>query len=258
MVNSQLTSSAENILNDIFKTNSAMDPAGKTHTLESNIDTVEGAFMQTIISENRYAKTIEIGCAYGISSLFICSALNPLNGHHTIIDPFQKSQWSNIGIEQLRKAGIENYTLIEKVSEIALPELLSAGVKFDFAFIDGWHTFDHTLLDMFYMNRLLKTGGTLVIDDVGMEGVERAVNYFLNYPCYEFAGGVSIKNSGRRKRFNKFIAAPVRSLSKLFPCKIRQEIFAGKITNKHITGYSMVALKKIEEDGRPWNWYHTF
>lgn len=257
MIKKGSTASAENILKEIFTTNSANDSSGKTHTLESNIDTAEGAFLQKLIGENGYAKTIEIGCAYGISSLFICSALPP-RGHHTIVDPFQKSQWSNIGTEQLRKAGIQNYTLIEKVSEIALPELLNAGAKFDFAFIDGWHTFDHTLLDMFYMNRLLKTGGTLVIDDVGMEGVERAVNYFLNYPCYEFTAGVRLKNTGRRTGFNKIIIAPVRTLSKLLPVKIRQEIFAGKITNKQITGYSMVALKKIKEDERPWNWFHPF
>ena len=36
---------------------------------------------------------------------------------------------------------------------------------FDFIFIDGWHTFDYTLVDMFYADRLLRIGGYLLIDD---------------------------------------------------------------------------------------------
>jgi len=34
-----------------------------------------------------------------------------------------------------------------------LPRLLESGKKIDFAYIDGWHTFDYTLLDWCYIDR---------------------------------------------------------------------------------------------------------
>ena len=136
--------------------------------------------MKSIIEANpAICKTLEIGCAYGISSLFIClSAEGRCNFSHTIIDPFQFSQWKGIGVNNLKLAGVQNYKLVEKKSEFALPELLEKGEgKFDFIFIDGWHTFDHTLVDCFYSTRLLRVGGILVIDDVAYPSVARVVNY---------------------------------------------------------------------------------
>ncbi len=249
---------SEELINRIFSTGKIEDASGNERILDSNIDMEEGNFLQKIITENSYKNSIEIGCAHGVSSLFICSALVSQNGFHSIIDPFQSTQWGNTGISQLQKAGFENFQLIEKGSEIALPGLLDEGASFDFAFIDGWHTFDHTLLDMFYINRLLKVGGTLVIDDASMQSVERAVNYFLNYPAYEFVGGVSVVNSAGRRGFDKFVINPLRFIGKMLPLKIRKEIFSGKIVNKTIDDYSMVALKKIKEDERPWNWFIPF
>ena len=134
------------LLNTIFKNQKVTDELGNNYELNSNLDEKEGAFLKRIISENKPKKTIEIGCAYGISSLFICSELEKDNEvSHTIIDPFQKTDWKNIGISNLKKANINFFKLIEKPSEIALPKLLDENKKYDFAFIDGWHTFDHTL-----------------------------------------------------------------------------------------------------------------
>ena len=41
----------------------------------------------------------------------------------------------------------------------------ASGQRIDFAFIDGWHTFDYAMIDFFYVDLLLKPGGVLVIDD---------------------------------------------------------------------------------------------
>ncbi|MTI29215.1 class I SAM-dependent methyltransferase, partial [Xanthovirga aplysinae] len=115
---------------------------------------------------------------------------NKKNVSHTIIDPYQTSDWKNIGITNLRKANIDFFELIEKPSEIALPQLLNEKRKYDFALIDGWHTFDHTLIDFFYLNRLINTGGIIVIDDVGLPSINKLMRYILNYPAYELIGNV--------------------------------------------------------------------
>lgn len=196
---------AEDTLQEILSSKTVNDAAGNTYTLEANIDIEESRFLSDLVSRNNCKASFEIGCAYGISSLSICKALLENNGHHSIVDPFQHSEWKGIGIQHLAKAGLQNFKLIEKPSELALPELLAAGASFDFAFIDGWHTFDHTLLDMFYTNRLLRNGGIMVIDDVGMKGVQKAVNYFLNYPAYTFEGGVSLSSTSKERRFQRLL-----------------------------------------------------
>jgi predicted O-methyltransferase YrrM len=249
---------ADEILEEILSSGKVEDVAGNVYTLEANIDMEESRFLGNLIRENNYTTSFEIGCAYGISSLSICSSLPENDGFHSIIDPFQFNEWKGIGIRNLEKAGLKNFKLVEKPSEIALPDLVAAGAKFDFAFIDGWHTFDHTLLDMFYANRLLRKGGIMVIDDVGMKGVQKAVNYFLNYPAYKFEGGVALSNTAKRNTFSKVIVKPLKHLAKLVPAKVSEEIFSPNITKKTIEGYSMVALRKFKEDERPWNWYETF
>lgn len=249
---------AGEIISEILQSGKVSDAVGNVYNLEANIDIAESKFLESLIKDHRFTKSFEIGCAYGISSLSICRSFGDYAGHHLIIDPFQYSDWKGIGMENLKKAGFDNFALIEKPSEIALPELLQSGQKFDFAFIDGWHTFDHTLLDMYYTNRLLKVGGIMVIDDVGMKGVQKAVDYFLNYPAYKFEGGVSLSNTAKRNTFLKFVMQPLRQLVKAIPSKVRTEVFSPNILKKTLGGYSMVALKKVKEDDRPWNWYEIF
>ncbi len=72
--------------------------------------------------------------------------------------------------------------MIEEKSYIALPALLKKA-KFDFIFIDGWHTFDYTLIDFFYSLELLNDGGIIIIDDALHKGVSKCVKYIeTNYP----------------------------------------------------------------------------
>ena len=64
-------------------------------------------------------------------------------------------------------------------SEIALPQFLKEGRTFDLGFIDGNHRFDAVLLDLFYLGRLVRRGGIVVLDDYNMPGIKRAVSFFL-------------------------------------------------------------------------------
>ena len=82
----------------------------------------------------------------------------------------------------MEKSNFRNFTFHERKSEYILPKLAEEGNKFDFAFIDGWHTFDHTLIDFFYLNRMLDIGGILVIDDVGMPAINKLSRFIHTYP----------------------------------------------------------------------------
>jgi predicted O-methyltransferase YrrM len=137
------------------------------------------------IGRHRIERTLEVGCAYGISSLYICDAISKQpNPHHIMIDPLQSTRWSSVGVQNLRRAGFTFWELIEQPSALALPSLLGSGLKVQFALIDGWHTFDQVLLDFFYVDRLLEDGGIVAFDDVVMTAINRVVRYVLNHIPY--------------------------------------------------------------------------
>ncbi len=79
---------------------------GKKINLSSNIDEEESIFLYNFIRErNNIKNVLEIGCANGISSLTIASALADRGDSFlTIIDPNQKNQWNDIGVKLLKKA----------------------------------------------------------------------------------------------------------------------------------------------------------
>ena len=253
---------AQELLNEIFKSKKVFDEKGKEYTLNSGIDEKEGEFIKEIIRKYKPIKTIEVGCAYGISSLYICSSIEKNKGcSHTIIDPFQKSNCNNIGIYNLQRLGYDFFELIEKPSEIALPELLSSGQKYDLGLIDGWHTFDHTLIDFFYLNRLINIGGIIIIDDIGLPSIKKLMRYILNYPCFELVGHVEVKKSRKRELYNLITNFPFRLLSKLFPNRLKYKYFSSNIikSDKELNlKSSMIALRKVQEDERNWNWFKEF
>jgi predicted O-methyltransferase YrrM len=222
------------------------------------VDIEEGEFISKIIKSINPKKTLEIGCAQGISSLFICDALNGA-AHHTILDPNQTSEWQCVGIRNLKHAGYSNFDLIEKGSEIGLPELLDKNVKFDLIFIDGWHTFDHTLVDMFYSIKLLNIGGILIVDDVGMRGVRKAVNYFYNFPNINFFGSTGKLKKTRSRMIFDFLKQSLKPFVFLTGNRIASEIFNPDIRHRNTKlEASMVALKKISDEQVPWNWFKEF
>jgi predicted O-methyltransferase YrrM len=250
-------------IEEIFRNGKVTDCGGRFHDLSSNIDRNEGTFIYNIIKQNKCGKTLEVGCAMGISSLYICAALEGKEGAiHTIIDPMQTTDWHSIGITQLNKAEVDFYRLLEEPSEFILPQLVKSGEKYDFCFIDGWHTFDHTLIDFFYIDRLLDEGGIVAIDDITFPGIKKLMRYIVNYPNYMVIGNVSSENHrGFIGYIYDGIVFSFRPLSKLFPKKMRYRIFSDNIIRpdkKLGLNTSMIALQKTGPDTRRWDWYVDF
>ena len=241
------------IIKKIYASGEVTGQSGKVHKLHSAIDPEEGEFLYQIIHDDPgIIKTLEVGCAYGLASLHICFALQGRPGaSHTIIDPHQNKYWDGVGIRNLKESGIDFITFIEDKSEFALPLLLSGKEgQFDFIFIDGWHTFDHTMLDCFYSTRLLRTGGLLVIDDVTYPSVRRAVDFLKCYPCYEESGAVSKKIKTTWKQYiARAMAYPVsrHKWSKILNPGLYRKIFDDETV-------CMLALRKTMEDERNWEW----
>jgi predicted O-methyltransferase YrrM len=233
---------------------------------ETSIPTPEGEFLWSQIRKHQYTNTIEVGCALGIASLYICDALSEFDEvSHTILDPYQSTQWQNIGICNLENIGFQNYTLIEKPSEIALPQLLDQQARFDFAFIDGWHTFDHTLLDFFYLNRLVRVGGMIVFDDVKYPSIARVLEYVAKYPHYTLVTDPqAMKSEGKRFRLLKLSLRLGQYLCQVIPASLRRLFFSDMLLSQHpITEVLLhrprwLAIYKTDEDQRGFDWYEDF
>ena len=179
------------LVNEIYQSRRVVTESGDSVELSAEIPPEAGLLLYALIKQNNHvAKTLEVGCANGLSSLHICAGIAGRAGaHHTMIDPVQRSRWLNVGVSNLKRAGFDFFHLIEDFSEFALPTLLRYYAEsFDFIFIDGWHTFDHSLVDSFFANRLLAVGGILALDDANWTSVNRTARWLQTYPCYKRVG----------------------------------------------------------------------
>lgn len=248
------------LIDELMQSNRVTDDSGNEYELHSNISRAEGQFLHNLILKNDVRRSIEIGCAYGISSLYICSALARREmSSHVIIDPYQSTQWHGIGVQNLKRAGFGAFTLIEKPSEIALPELMRDGRVFDFAFIDGWHTFDHALVDFFYINVLLAIGGIVVFDDVDYPAVRKLMRYVSRYPNYRVLDSLRFRWKLLDRMRSRVSMGMARFINAL-PDQIRL-LFDDEVLRPNASlnlNTSMIALRKTAADERPWDWHARF
>lgn len=125
---------------------------------------------------------IEVGLAYGSSALAIGEAVLTTcarRARHVIIDPFQATSYSNVGWDLLRSIGLEpTSTLLIEPSSLALPRLLGEGLVADAAFVDGSHRFHEVFVDLYYLRKLVRPGGLVVLDDVEWPSIAGALAYF--------------------------------------------------------------------------------
>jgi predicted O-methyltransferase YrrM len=71
-------------------------------------------------------------------------------------------------------------------SEDTLPRLAEARAgTFDFALIDGDHSWPAVFVDFHFMNRLLRRGGYFMIDDVQLHSVGELVRFLLEEPGFK-------------------------------------------------------------------------
>ena len=169
---------------DIFKRVKVGDNDIKR--ISSNVNSTEGNYLSALVEAKGLKKVLEVGFAFGISTMYLCRAVLKTGGSVTSIDPFQSSQWHNYGLKLITYNKLSNvHTLIEEKSYVALPRLITREPEYDMIFIDGWHTFDYTLVDFFFADKLIKIGGYIVIDDIRHHSVKQVVNYLVqNYTFY--------------------------------------------------------------------------
>lgn len=165
--------------------------------LNSNINIYEACFISLLVEiyiktykKNTTLNILEIGLAYGTSSLIIINKLlqYKYKKSYDIIDPNQTEQWKKIGI-----LNIDNFlSFMKKKLTYKLYEESSVSVfkkfkkKYDIVFIDGSHDEKIVIQDLINSDKRLTINGLIIIDDVLHNGVKNAILEFLkNYKNYK-------------------------------------------------------------------------
>lgn len=179
---------SNDILTEIYRTGKVYDLAGKAVSCNSHIPRKYMEVLYRTVLEAKPKLVVEVGMAHGVSSLAILTALDKIgkDGQLISIDPFQSTDWQNIGVANVARSGFaKRHQLLESYDYLALPQLLDEGVKIDFAYIDGWHTFDYVLLDIFYIDKMLRPRGIIGFNDCGYLAIHKALNFLQGHRKYK-------------------------------------------------------------------------
>ena len=153
---------------------------GERHSLDgiTLIGGEQGMWLYNLCLEAKPKTTLEIGLAYGYSTLYFLAAIRANGfGHHTAVDPFQ-SRWHGIGRRQPQSLGMsDSFRFIEEKSVSALAHFTDWGETFEVIFIDGNHRFDDTFVDFTLSAELCPVGGCIVLDDMWMPSIRRVVAF---------------------------------------------------------------------------------
>lgn len=124
--------------------------------------------MQTLVSAGM--KTLETGCGYSTVMFALCGSehfcVTPARGETERVTTFCAEQ--NISTSSV-------HALIGNSQEV-LPQLHTS-LRLDLAFIDGGHFFPIPCIDWFYIDRHLRPGGTLVVDDIRIPTVRMLYDF---------------------------------------------------------------------------------
>jgi Methyltransferase domain len=175
--------------------------------------TSELKILAELVQTSRAKAVLEIGMAFGSSTLAILEALKALpDAHLTSVDPFQMHPtapdggvgegYGGVGLRNVQQAGFDNrHTWIGLPDYLALPKLAQEGRRFDFIFIDGYHSFDYAMLDFFFSDLLLVPGGMVVFHDSGSLPVYRVCQFVNANKAYTPVGPpLALILSSRPKR----------------------------------------------------------
>jgi predicted O-methyltransferase YrrM len=174
--------------------------------------------LATLVERERPRISLETEFAHGISTVFICAAL-PTGARHIVIDPYQHEWYDGAGLANVKDSGFaDRIDFREQPSHVALAELEAEGVTLDFAFIDSSHEFDRTIIELFYIDRLLTPGGLLVLDDNQLRNVRQVARYAI--AAYGYAAETRAADTGRLRLAGRRLRRLVRGLRTL-PAAVR-------------------------------------
>ena len=240
-----MSQNARAILDRLITDKLTFDGKGAPLQVTGAISLLEAARMREVILENEFKVCLETGVAYGASTIAICSALSVLEKRGSIVkhygvDPCQLDVYGGAAIAALKECGLDHiFELCEGPSHLMLPKLIELNVGVDFVFIDGMHTFDYTVVDLFLSDKLLRTGGVICIHDMNLPSKKKALRYLMGHREY-------VRQPSVKRPFTKRVGAAFK------------DVLHGSLRSawSHLTTAELMAvLKKVSDFEPAWNFY---
>ncbi|RMH68591.1 MAG: class I SAM-dependent methyltransferase [Gemmatimonadetes bacterium] len=201
---------------------------GQLYPLEefTRISPGQGMWLYEFCLAKKPISIIEIGLAYGFSTLFFLAAITKNQmGYLTATDPYQTRAWKGIGHVHAtthapqwgEKSAFEFY---EDSSNRVAVDMARQNRTFDLIFIDGNHLFDAALVDFYMYAPLCKKGGYLIFDDMWMSSIQSVIHFirknrndFEEVPATPSNIAVFQKVNYDQRRWDHFIKFPVGKTS---------------------------------------------
>lgn len=198
-------------LKELYRTGFVTDRKGvKREALSSTVSEYEAYILMQAVADSQAETTLEVGVAFGASAMAICAAKrSPQSGEnkHYGVDPNQRTFYESAALVGLEKEGLAGqFELLEGPSHMMLPTLIERNVTLDFAFIDGWHTFDYTLVDFFLVDKMLKPGGLVGFHDMQSMSKQRVLRFVLTHRKYEILKKYRVRGNESFFQTLKFFA----------------------------------------------------
>ncbi len=234
--------------------------SGERIPLHSNTTKDQGLFLQQVFDLVKPQKTLEVGFAYGISTLFILEKhkeINSLDKAHIVIEPDE--YWGTAALHNIEKEGLTKYLKIESdFSDMVLTKLYHEKYTIQYAYIDTTKIFDVVLQDFYFIDKILEVGGVVILDDCGggWPGVQRVARFINTLPHYSKLAAHNQKKQTLKKKLGVSI---LTFLFNILPFKMRAYPTIDFKTDKELgLDFSCIAFQKNEVDNRKWNWDKSF
>jgi len=219
------------VLEAIYQTGRCVDLAGKERKVAGGVPREDALILQDMVRFVKAKTTLETGVSFGLSTLAICEALKetspstdsagpeqppianrqstvPAGVRHYGVDREQSTAVGGAALANLKRAWLDSvFELLEGPSHLMLPKLLERGVVLDLAFIDGWHTFDYTLLDFFYIDKMLRPGGVVLLHDRSWPSKQKVIRFIRTHRRYKELPVRSATRPGSFRWMRRVIAA---------------------------------------------------
>lgn len=248
-------------LSEIFELNTIeVDDSGQRIALHSHTSKRQGEFLQAMFDLVKPKKSLEVGFAYGISTLFILEKHRQNNSNdqcHIVIEP--DDYWGSAAVHNIGKEGLTKYLEIKKdYSDRILTALFLQNHRIQFSYIDTTKRFDIVMQDFYFIDKMTDVGGIVILDDCGggWPGIQRVARYVSTLPHYKLIGTHDEKKQSLKR---SLILTLANLFLQLVPLKNQLVETCNFKTNKELgLNYACLAFKKISEDKRNWDWDKAF
>jgi len=185
--------------------------------IAGNILTTEIDFLYATVRKHGFRNCLDIGVAKGVSYAAMAAGI-AANGEGNLwgIDPDQSTDHSHSATRLCAALDLPCNGVIESKTLYATAEIREKvgqlkGGQLDFVFVDGWHTFDTTLIDFLLADDLVRPGGIVGFHDCYYPSKLKVLRYARRHRDYRMLPDMA------RPRFNSAmrLARALRNAARL-------------------------------------------